>query len=281
MIKFLGVEYSRGATAKIVNGGPALAPRMVQKMFPNDDWTILSQQPISDEICMADRFGDTYNMHKQIYPNTPREKHIFIGGDHSVNFSHFAAIADQYQNEDICLVYFDAHLDIHTPESSKREASGAPHGTNVRHLLGQGDERWLSMAQKKPSLKHENLFYFGSRSFEPSEIQYVKDNNIFFKTPEQLKTKLDWDAAFKEVRQRIGNKKFVVSLDFDGIDEQYFKDVWVPESNGLSLDFARDFVNEFSRDAIGFEFVEWAVSGDKQSENVANELISIVVKSFD
>ena len=277
----MGVEYSRGATAKIIdNACPALAPRAVQKMFPNEDWLILTPETISDEECMADRFGDAYNVHKQIYPNTPHERHIFIGGDHSVDFSHFAAIADMYKDEDVCLVYFDAHLDIHSPESSKREASGAPHGTNVRHLLGEGDERWLSLPNKRPVLKPENLFYFGSRSFESSEIQYVKDHNIFYCTPSQLQTKSDWTAAFKEVRNRIGNKKFVVSLDFDGIDKKYFKDVWVPETNGLSLEFARAFVSEFS-DAIGFEFVEWAVSGDKQSESVAKDLITIIAKTFD
>ena len=279
MIKFLGVEYSRGATAKVVNGGPALAPRAVQKMFPNEDWILLKPEPISDEECMADRFGDTFNMHTKIYANTPQEKHIFIGGDHSVNFSHFSAIADRYPNEDVCLVYFDAHLDIHTPESSRAEASGAPHGTNVRHLLGEGDARWLSLPKKKPVLKPENLFYFGSRSFEPSEIKHVKDNNIFFRSPAQLQTESDWQAAFKEVRERIGNKKFIVSFDFDGIDEKYFKDVWVPEPNGLSLDFARAFVNEFC-DAINFEFVEYAVSGDKQSENVVRELVGIVANKF-
>ncbi len=277
MIKFLGVEYSRGATAKLMdNVGPALAPHAVQKMFPMADWKIITP-PVVDN---TDRFGDTFNMHKLIYPNTPNEKHIFIGGDHSVNFSHFSAIADQYPDEDICLVYFDAHLDIHTPESSKAEASGAPHGTNVRHLLGEGDARWLSLPIKKPVLKKENLFYFGSRSFEPSEIQYVKDNNIFYRAPSQLQNESDWKAAFKEVHNRIGNRKFVVSFDFDGIDEKYFKDVWVPEPNGLSLDFARAFVAEFS-DAINFEFVEWAVSGDKQSENVVRELIGIVAKTFD
>ena len=279
MIKFLGVEYSRGATAKVKNGGPALAPRVVQEMFPSADWTIITSDPISDEECMADRFGDTFNMHKKIYPNTPKEKHIFIGGDHSVNFSHFAAIADQYKSEDLCLVYFDAHFDIHSPESSCKEASGSPHGTNVRHLLGEGDERWLSLQKKIPALKPENLFFIGSRSFEPSELQYVKDHNIFYRTPSQLQSKSDWINTFKSIRNRIGNKKFIVSFDFDGIDPQFFKDVWVPEKDGLSLDCARDFVNEFS-DAINFEFVEYAVSGDKQSADVARELISIVVGCY-
>jgi arginase family enzyme len=280
MIKFLGIEYSRGATEKIIRGGPALAPRNVQKMFPNADWSFITPDEVSDEECLSDRFGDAYKIHTKVYPNTPREKHILIGGDHSVNFGHFAAIADMYPNKDICLVYFDAHLDIHTPESSKKEASGAPHGTNVRHLLGEGDKRWLSIPHKKTVLKSENLFYFGTRSFEESEIKYVKDHNIFYRTPEQLQKESDWKNAFAQVRKYIGNKKFVVSFDFDGIDEKYFKDVWVPEPNGLSIDFARAFINEF-KDAINFEFVEWAVSGDEQSKNVVKELIGLVAKTFD
>ncbi len=280
MIKFLGVEYSRGATAKIIDGGPALAPCAVQKMFPNADWTIITSDRIENPDSITDRFEDAFNVHKKIYANTPNEKHIFIGGDHSVNFSHFAKIADQYPDEDLCLIYFDAHFDIHTPESSKSEASGAPHGTNVRHLLGEGDSRWLSLQNKKPALKPENLFFLGSRSFEPSEIKYVKDNNIFYRVPAQLRTQPDWRNAFQEIRNRIGNKKFIVSLDFDGIDPKFFKDVWVPEPNGLSIDCARDFVNEF-KDAINFEFVEYAVSGDKESADAVQELIGIVAKTFD
>ena len=280
MIKFLGIEYSRGATAKIQEGGPALAPRAVQKMFPDADWTIVSSDRIDNLNSITDRFEDAFNVHKKIYANTPNEKHIFIGGDHSVNFSHFAKIADQYPDEDLCLVYFDAHFDIHTPESSMSEASGAPHGTNVRHLLGEGDSRWLSLQHKKPALKHENLFYLGSRSFEPSEIKYVKDNNIFYRTPAQLQNSSDWRQVFHSIRQRIGNKKFIVSFDFDGIDPKYFKDVWVPEPKGLSIDCARDFVQEF-KDALNFEFVEYAVSGDKQSADVVHELIGNVAKTLD
>jgi len=279
MIKFLGVEYSRGATAKIINGGPALAPRVVQKMFPSADWTIITPEHVSPDS-ITDRFADAFDVHKQIYANTPCEKHIFIGGDHSVNFSHFAAIADQYPDEDLCLIYFDAHFDIHTPESSKAEASGSPHGTNVRHLLGEGDARWLSLQHKKPALKPENLFCFGSRSFEPSEIKYVKDNNIFYRVPAQLQTKSDWEKAFQEVRNRIGNKKFIVSFDFDGIDPKSFRDVWVPEPNGLSVEFARAFIKQFI-DAVNFEFVEYATSGDEQSAHITKELIGLVAKTLD
>ena len=279
MIKFIGAAYSRGATAKVIDGGPALAPFEVQKMYPNADWTIAVSDKISTEECYKDRFGDAYNMHKKIYAATPKEKHIFIGGDHSVNFSHFAAISDMYPDEDICLLYFDAHLDIHTPESSVSEATGSPHGTNVRHLLGIGDERWLSLMRKKPALKPENLFYFGTRSFEPSEILYVKENNIFYRTPAQLQTKEDWDSTFAEVRRRIGNKKFIVSFDFDGLDTTCFKSVWVPEPNGLSIDFAKYFIENF-KDALNFEFVEYAVSDKDDCFDTVHDLIDIIAKKF-
>lgn len=274
MTKFIGVEYSRGATAKVIDGGPALAPAAVQEMFPHDNWTIISADPVSATECMADRFGDTLAIHKKVYAATPNGRHILIGGDHSVNFGHFIAIADQMPNTDLCLIYIDAHLDIHTPESSVAQATGAPHGTNVRADLGMGDARWLAMMQKFPALRPENLFYLGTRSFEPAEIDFVHENNIFMRIPNELQTDRDLDNAITEIRRRIDGRPFVVSFDFDAIDPQYFKDVWVPEPGGISMYAARRLVREFS-DAHSFEFVEYAPSGDDASAAAVHELVRI------
>lgn len=274
MTSFLGIEYGRGATAKIVEGGPALAPAAVREMFPGGRWTIVSADPASADECMADRFGDAFEVHKKIYAATPAGRHIFIGGDHSVNFGHFAAIADQMPDEDLCLVYIDAHLDIHTPESSAEEASGAPHGTNVRANLGQGDARWLSLQKKFPALKPENLFYLGSRSYEPAEINFVRENGIFMRAADELQTDGDLDDAITEIRRRLDGRPFVVSFDFDAIDPMYFKDVLVPESGGISMYAARRLTREFA-DAHSFEFVEYAPSGDETSANAVRELVGI------
>lgn len=276
MTKFIGVEYSRGATAKVLDGGPALAPAAVQEMFPNNNWTIISADPVSVAECMADRFGDAFEMHKKVYAATPTCRHIFIGGDHSVNFGHFTAIADQMPNEDLCLVYIDAHMDIHTPESSKAQATGSPHGTNVRANLGMGDARWLSLMKKSPALRPENLFYLGVRSYEPDEINFVRENNIFMRGPNELKTDGNIDAAIAEIRRRIDGRPFVVSFDFDAIDPSYFKDVWVPEPGGISMYAARRLVREFS-DAHSFEFVEYAPNGDESAAMAVRELVGIAV----
>ncbi len=277
MTYILGIEYARGATAHIVNDGPAKAPAAVKEMFPNVDWTIITAENVTPSECMADRFGDCYKIQKKIYDATRRGGHILIGGDHSVNFGHFAALADSMPNEDLCLIYIDAHLDIHSPETSRAQASGAPHGTNVRANLGEGDARWLSLQKHVPALRPENLFYLGSRSFEPAEIEFVRNNDIMMFGADALQNESDVDAAISEIRRQINGRPFVVSFDFDAIDPKYFKDVLVPETGGINVDTARRLVREFATDAHSFEFVEYAPTGDAQSADIARELIGIVV----
>ena len=275
MTHFLGLEYGRAATATITNAGPALGPGAVRQMFPNALWTCVTPDEFNMAECMADRFGENARYQAQIYQSTPRTPHIMIGGDHSTNFGHFAAIADQLSDSDICLVYIDAHLDIHTPESSRAQASGAPHGTNVRALLGDGDSRWLKLQNHVPALRPENLFYIGIRSFEPAEIRYATDNNICIYRPSDIDTPDKCASIIDQIRARIGNRRFIVSFDFDVIDPRYFSDVLVPESGGITPDTARALVRGFS-DAYSFEFVEYAPTGDPESANIAHDLIQIV-----
>lgn len=277
MKSIMGIEYGRGCLARAIDGGPALAPAAVKKMFPDADWTIVVADPFNPEECARDRFGENFKIQKKIYAATPYDQHIMIGGDHSVNFGHFAALADRMQNEDLCLIYIDAHLDIHTPETARAQASGAPHGTNVRALIGTGDERWLSLMRSRPALKPENLFYLGVRSYEQAEINFVRENKIFMRSPDELDTPEKLNAAIREIRKKIGIRPYIVSFDFDAIDPKYFGDVLVPAPNGINLNVAKNLINEFAPDAHSFEFVEYAPTGDVQSANIVNELVGIVV----
>ncbi|MBO7066393.1 MAG: arginase family protein [Alphaproteobacteria bacterium] len=273
---FMGIEYGHGARAIPMDGGPALAPMAVKKMFSNLKWTVVTPLPVDIAACAADRFGENTPVQIDIYNNTPRERHIMIGGDHSVNFGHFAALADQIPNSDLCMVYIDAHFDIHNPETSRAQASGSPHGCNVRALMGDGDARWMAIPKKKPSLKPENMFYLGVRSFEPAEIEFVHEQNIFVRHADQLQTMESVREAVKTVRDKIGDRPFVMSFDFDGIDPKYFPDVWVPEQNGLSLDAVTYMVDAF-KDAYGIEFVEYAPNGDAESADIVRRLITIAM----
>lgn len=277
MISLIGIEYGRGATAAAVIQGPALAPDIVRQMYPNNDWINVKAAPYDANLFNKDRFGENFLIQKKIVKETPDNIHIMIGGDHSVNFGHFTALANKLIKEDLCLIYIDAHLDIHTPESSKAEASGSPHGTNVRALLGDGDDRWLTLATKFPALQPENLFYLGIRSYEPSEIKFIKENNIYMRGAHELQTMDSCKIAANEIMRKIGKRKYVVSFDFDVIDPNIFKDVLVPEADGINTEAAEYFVRTFAPNAYSFEFVEYSPTGDEVSAQIVKKLIGIVL----
>ncbi|MDR1337796.1 MAG: arginase family protein [Rickettsiales bacterium] len=276
-LPFFGIEYGRGCLRVAAPGGTALAPAQVRKMFPNADWTMVTAEPFNAEECEHDRFGENFKIQREIYKNTPRERHIMIGGDHSVNFGHFAALADQLPDQDLCLIYIDAHFDIHTPDSAIREASGTPHGTNVRAALGKGDARWLSLQHKCPALKTENVFYLGVRSFEPAEAHFVLSKGIYARSPKQLRRPEDWCKAVAEIKEKIGDKPYVLSFDFDSLDPYVFRDVLVPAYNGISVEAARHFIGAFKDKAYSIEFVEYAPSGDAKSAAIVKELVEIAI----
>lgn len=275
MKRFLGIEYGRGATKEIIDDGPALAPKVVQKMFPNSDWTFVTPAPFNHSECARDRFGENFQIQQKIYAQTPTETHIMIGGDHSVNFGHFCAIADNLDT-DLCLVYIDAHLDIHTPESSKTQASGAPHGTNVRALLGDGDARWMTIPRRQTVLKPENLFYIATRAFEPAEIEFATQNNINISFSNDITNEFDIKRITSDIKQKIGNRPYIVSFDLDAISPEYFSDVLVPESGGISIEMAKMLIESFN-DAYSFEFVEYSPNGDKACEQIVHDLIKIAM----
>lgn len=276
MKTIMGIEYGRGCLRTAIDGGPALAPRAIQKMFPNAKWTFVTPAPFDAEKCAMDRFGENFEVQQSIYKSTPNESHIMIGGDHSVNYGHFAAIRDQIPGDELCMVYIDAHLDIHTPETARTQASGAPHGTNVRALMGTGDERWLTLQQNAPALRPENIFYLGTRSYEPAEIEFVREQNIFMRTPTEIATPDTLESTIREIREKIGTRPFIVSFDFDVIDPRYFRDVLVPAGGGININTAEHLVRAF-HDAYSFEFVEYAPSGDHPSAQIVQNLIGILI----
>lgn len=274
--KILGIKYGRGCLKIASESATGRAPDVIQQMFPDAEWTLVTPDAFDANECVRDRFGENFKIQQKIYAATPTDKHILIGGDHSVNYGHFVALANRIPDSDLCLVYIDAHMDLHTPETSVAQASGAPHGTNVRALLGDGDARWLSLQTRRPALRPENLFYLGTRSAEPAEIECAQQHNIYVRHASELLTESDIATTITEIRNRIGNRPYIVSFDFDAIAPDIFHDVLVPAPGGITVDTAVKLLHGF-HDAFGFEFVEYAPSGDRASAQIVHDLIEIVM----
>lgn len=283
---FVGANYGRGAGKTPIIDGCEKAPEHIKLLFENHDWIMLYPSwEFDKESLIADRFSENFEMQKIIYnciSNITKkdiENHIFIGGDHSTNFAHFKAVKQFYPDEDIGLIYVDAHFDIHTPETSKKEASGSPHGTNVRHLLGFGDKRFLDLGNTQPPLKKENLFFIGARSYEPAELKFVSDENIFMTDQSKIDNKEYLEQVIKEVFAKLNGKKYIISFDFDSMTPTDFPAVQVPASNGISFDTMIDILPLLkTSNLICTEFVEYAPKFDSLGDSA--EKVKTIINNF-
>jgi len=158
-------------------------------------------------------------------------KHLFFSGDHSAGIGIWSALSNLHQ-EDLGLIWIDAHLDCHIPETSP---SGNVHGMPVSHLLGHGDERFTNLITNK--FKPENICYIGIRDYEPEELNFIQKNNIKVHFMEHI-TKENFDKVFHDAVEHVNKNtaKFGISLDIDNFDPEEAPGTGCYNPGGLWLD---------------------------------------------
>ena len=148
---------------------------------------------------------------------------IILGGDHAIAIATFAAIAGHYRQNDteIGLIWFDAHADINTPETSP---SGNIHGMPLAAILGHGHADLTEMGGWAPKLNKKYLAHIGARDVDAGEREQIESlglRNQFF-------TMSDIDrrgmAAVVEDAIAIASKApggYAVTFDIDMIDPRF------------------------------------------------------------
>ncbi len=155
-----------------------------------------------------------------------------IGGDHSCAIGTWsgAAVA-QRKNGSIGLIWIDAHMDSHTPQSSR---SGAIHGMPLACLLGQGDARLISVGDAGAKLHAAHVAVIGVRSYEPEEQFLLARLGVrVFSMHEIRRDGLDhvMRAALNIARSAAGG--YGISIDLDAIDPVDAPGVGSPEPGGI------------------------------------------------
>ena len=99
---------------------------------------------------------------------------IILGGDHSIAIGSVSGVASHFrdQGEDIGLIWFDAHADINTPETSQ---SGNIHGMPMAVILGHGDGQLVNLGGFAPKLKSEYAAHVGARDLDAGERRLVHE----------------------------------------------------------------------------------------------------------
>lgn len=195
---------------------------------------------------------------------------IFIGGDHSCAIGSWSGIAYnlQKQNKELALIWIDAHMDAHRPETSE---TGNLHGMPVAHLLGHGHKELTSILTAMPKLKPENIVYFGIRSFEKPEEDFLQSLGVKIYYQHMLNNQT-FEAAFLAEFERLAQLSggnVGISLDLDGLDPVEIAAVGTPVDDGIGSGVFFDAISKINiDDLIAFEIAEYNPSLDKDHRSM-------------
>ena len=164
---------------------------------------------------------------------------LVIGGDHSVAIGTIAGIASHLRSqrndrwtERPGLIWFDAHGDINTPDSSP---SGNIHGMPLACLLGKGSPALTGLGYAGAKLDASRCALIGVRDLDTQERELLKASGVRTFTMAEidkrsLATVMDEAIAIASAPQRMLH----VSFDVDVLDPTVAPGTGTTKPGGLT-----------------------------------------------
>ena len=158
------------------------------------------------------------------------QKAIVLGGDHSLNLGAVAGASVAVGGQ-IGLIYFDAHGDMNTDETT---LSGNIHGMHLASLMGFGAPALKNVHGEQTKLAKENLLHIGGSDWDQAELDLIaRENLTSFSLFDVLTKGLgELIKLIDELSSRVPN--IWISLDLDSIDQIYAPGAGMPNAKGLS-----------------------------------------------
>lgn len=202
-------------------------------------------------------------------------KFITFGGDHSCAIGTWSAVAQKHPAHG--LIWIDAHMDAHTPETSH---SGNFHGMPLATLLGHGAASLTKLFSDNPKLSADNVFLIGIRSFEEPEATLLKKLGAHIYMMEDVE-KFGFAHCLEQAIKHFKNKKipYGISFDLDGLDPEFISAVGTPVEHGISLESLKDaFSAQDFSNLLGIEIVEYNPTLDETDHGI--QVIEAIMKSL-
>jgi arginase len=143
---------------------------------------------------------------------------VVLGGDHSIAIGSIAGVASYYRErkEALGLIWFDAHADMNTPETTP---SGNIHGMPLAALLGYGARELTEVAGFAPKLEPRYCAHIGARDVDQGERELIRRLGMRFFTMREIDER-GMSACMDEAiaiasRAPAG---YCVTLDVDALD---------------------------------------------------------------
>jgi arginase len=160
---------------------------------------------------------------------------LVVGGDHSIACGTVAAISSFHhrKKQKIGLIWFDAHGDFNTPETSE---SGNIHGMPLACCVGRGVPELVRLGDRVPMVDVEKAVLIGVRTIDLREKQEIKESGLHVFTLRDI----DMHGIHKVMRMAIeiassGTAGFHLTFDLDGTDPSVAPGVGTPVPGGTTL----------------------------------------------
>lgn len=206
---------------------------------------------------------------------------ILVGGDHSVAVA--SALADSAINENIGIIWIDAHPDYNTFETT---TTGNIHGLPLAAINGYKNNE-LRYFHKGKVIQAAKTVVVGARSIDEKEKENIKYSGITVFTTEDIKkqgVEKIMEQAFKIAGARA--KSIHISYDLDVIDPEIAPGVSVPEFDGINEEEAMA-INKYiikNLDKISsYDLVEFNPLRDvnRKTEQIAVNILAETIRAVE
>ncbi len=207
-----------------------------------------------------------------------RKRFLVIGGDHSCAIGTWGGAAEGLRAP-LGLVWIDAHMDMHVPETSP---SGAINGMALAALVGYGAPELTALSYGRGAIAPRNVCLIGARSFELEELAFAKRHGIRVVGMKELHRRGIADAC-AEARAIAGTgvAGYGVSLDLDVFDPADAPGVGTPARSGIRPSEFVDAWSDLTRSAlcVGVEIVEYNPHRDQvgRTAQLLRDLVAATV----
>jgi len=154
---------------------------------------------------------------------------IFLGGDHSIAIGTVSGVARNFERTG--LIWFDAHADFNTPETSP---SGNIHGMPLSVLTGRGHPNLVAIGGEGASVRSEDVVILGLRSVDVEERRLLKAAGIRVYTMKEVDAYGIASVVRRALRDLSHLDRIHLSFDLDVIDPDVAPGVGTPVRGGLS-----------------------------------------------
>lgn len=255
-----------------LKNGVQKTPSYLKKILKNDFYEVkcnncVNQITQNKSIHLSKNLINLYNANN-MFPG----RKINIGGDHSMSIATVAESLNRYPQNELKVLWFDAHPDINTYKSSKSKNF---HGMSLSYLSGISRSEYFPFIKKKLNL--ENLLYIGIRDIDEYERNFIKKKKINYITCSEINT--NPEKSLQNILNFIEDDPLHISFDVDCMDPNLLPCTGTQSENGLNLNVKHILDSLIDNNIVNMDITE--INFDLGDQNDRDKTLKNTLYLFD